>query len=172
MSGGFTIKLNLSGKTLEGKAGKELYQVLGRELELVLTELKGEVSQEMPVGETGKARSGVSYKKVIKPGIGLNGKVYEKGPAKEYVEVIEQGRRAGKRQPSPRHLWRWLKYSSKGRAYVARAKAKYFADHKTTSGFSEAKLLRQIAWMKSKSIAKYGTPAFKPYGKTFKRDGF
>ena len=45
---GFSIKLNLSGKILKGKAGQELYRVIARESELVTRELESEIAQEMP----------------------------------------------------------------------------------------------------------------------------
>jgi hypothetical protein len=165
----FQIKVNLSGKILEGRAGPELDRRLKATLQKTVTFLDEEVTREMPVGVTGEARAGVSTKID-----GLTGTVYEKGPAAMYVEVLEKGRTPGKKFPPPDAIRLWLERTDKGKLFVRSVKEKYFAQHaakakrnKTAKESLDKRILDTATFLKSRAIAKYGTPAIKMFEKVY-----
>ncbi|MFQ5638219.1 MAG: hypothetical protein ACE5IR_09535 [bacterium] len=121
--------------------------------------VEGKVKEKVPVGVTETAQSGV-VGKVLNP---FEGRVGEQGPAVKYIEVIEKGRRPGKKFPPPDAIELWLRHTDKGKAFVQSVKAKY----KIKSNVSA---LRQATFLKSRGIAQRGIRAVKMFEKTERRE--
>jgi len=157
------ITVNISGKILTGRAPGQLRQAVRREIETICRQLETEVANKIPIGVAGQAKAGVTHEVTA----WNKGRIYEKGPATRYIEVLERGRKKGARMPAPRHLWEWLKRTPKGQTYVESVRQKYFKGAKGKSAIGEARFLRQAAFLKARAIGKYGTKPVRAYHKTY-----
>jgi len=160
----YKIKVNISGKVLTGQATEQLQRTVRREIEVICRQLETEIANKLPVGVSGQAKAGVTHEITS----WHHGRIYEKGPAVRYIEILERGRSKGARMPAPRHLWEWLKRTPKGQSYVESGRQKYFKGTKSRSAIGEARFLRQAAFLKARSIGRYGTKPVKAYQKTYK----
>jgi len=155
MSQGISIKI--TGTILEGEGQQRLQQVVSQTLDKVLPTLKTEVAKETPVGVSGQARAGVSYKK----NSWHSGTSYEKGPATQYIEVIEKGRTPGKQMPPSEPIELWLRRTDKGKAFVMAVQEKY--------NLSPERALKQATFLKQRAIGKLGTRKVEMFKKTYEK---
>ena len=153
----FNIKVKLSGKVLEGKASAGLKSAVQKSITAIMMQMRNEVAQKVPVGVSGQASMGVTYKIEA----WHRGRIFEKDPGSKYIEVLEKGRRKNKGFPPPEPIKLWLRRTDKGKAYVAKVKEKY--------GLTYDKALLRATYMKSRAIALYGTPALKMFETIYKK---
>lgn len=103
------------------------------------------IAPKTPVGVTGHTRQGI-FGKVINP---LSGELGIQGPASRYGDFVELGRRRGKFPPRDA-IALWLRRTDKGRAFVARVKARYNLKNDKAA-------LIQATFLKSRGISRRGT---------------
>lgn len=104
------------------------------------------IAAKTPRGATGRARKSIAGK-VINP---FTGEITGEGSGKKYLDFVERGRGSGKAPPrAPIELW--LRRTAKGRAFVARVRARYNIQ-------SERAALAQAIYLKQRGIARRGTP--------------
>ena len=154
------ITIKLSGPLFDGQAKVQLHRAIKTDLQKIGFQLENEVASNTPEGETGQARRGVTHS-VKNTAAGMRLDIYESGPAKSYIEVVEQGRRPNKRKPPPEPIERWLRFSSKGRRFVREIASKY--------NLSPEKALQRATFLKVRAIGKYGIKAVHMYSNVFKK---
>lgn len=153
----YSVKIDLSGNVVTGKAGALLQKSLNRTLVKWLLTIDNRVSEKIPVGVGGDARRGVSHKLDSF----LSGRIYETGPATSYIVPLEKGRRKNKRMPPANAIEHWLKFTDKGKAFVRVIKEKY--NLKT-----DVAALKSATFLKRRAIAQKGTRPVRMFQRTYK----
>ena len=152
----FNIKVKLSGKVLEGKASAGLKSAVQKSITAITMQIRNDVAQKIPIGVSGQARAGITHKTEN----WHRARVFEKGPGTKYIEVLEKGRRPGKRFPPPDPIRLWLRRTDKGKAFVQKIQEKYKLPYD--------KALERATYLKSMGIAKYGTIAVRMFRTVYK----
>lgn len=155
---GYSIDVELKGKFLKGTAAAEFRKKLIKEMFVVTNQLESDVARKTPVA-TGALRAGVTNE--VKISGNVEGRVFVKGPAKRYAEVVEFGRRPGQRWPPPAPIRRWLRFSGKGKAFIRSVKAQY--------NLSDEKALERATYLKQRGIGVYGIKEKLMFKRAFKK---
>lgn len=148
------FKTKVTGPLFDGKAVGIMRREYRKALMANLINVEMAVARITPAGVTGLLRMGIKGKILSD----IRGVVASSGPSSKYAPIVEHGRGPGK-FPPPDAISLWLKRTAKGKVFVQAIQTRYGIKNESTA-------LKAATYLKSRGIAKQGTPAQKMFAKT------
>src|SRR4030066_8819 len=159
---GYWSDSSLGADIVDYSAKADYWRSRAKDLIVVYKSFSGEEKDVAPASAKGEYDISLPWgtDHVFHPRKWRRARVFEKGPGTKYIEVLEKGRRPGKRFPPPDPIRLWLRRTDKGKAFVQKIQEKYKLPYD--------KALERATYLKSMGIAKYGTIAVRMFRTVYK----